>query len=83
MLSNHPHTAVFHGSAIQNNAQPNTAERYLSVCAQLKCQASKLGVPRYLKDKVQWTWDTLVQHHIRPRLLNVRGKKMTRVFLFM
>ena len=35
MLSNHPHTEVFLGSAIQNNAQPNTAEHYLSVCAQL------------------------------------------------
>ena len=35
MLSNHPQTGVFHGSAIQNNAQPNTAEHYLSVCAQL------------------------------------------------
>ena len=36
MLSNHPHTAVFLGSAIKNNAQPNKAEHYLSVCAQLK-----------------------------------------------
>ena len=35
MLSNHPHTAVFLGSAIKNNAQPNKAEHYLSVCAQL------------------------------------------------
>ena len=35
MLSNHPHTAVFHCSAIQNNAQPNTAKHYLSVCGQL------------------------------------------------
>ena len=38
MLSNHPQTGVFHGSAIQNNAQPNTAERYLSVWAQLKVE---------------------------------------------
>ena len=36
MLSNHPQTAVFLGSAIKNNAQPNKAEHYLSVCAQLK-----------------------------------------------
>ena len=43
MLSNHPQTEVFHGSAIQNNAQPNTAEHYLSVCAQLKyvCKAGR------------------------------------------
>ena len=35
MLSNHPQTGVFLGSAIKNNAQPNKAEHYLSVCAQL------------------------------------------------
>ena len=35
MLSNQPRTGVFRGSAIQNNAQPNTAEYYLSVCEQL------------------------------------------------
>ena len=43
MLSNHPQTEVFHGSAIQNNAQPNTAEHYLSVCAQLKQKEIRAG----------------------------------------
>ena len=35
LLSNHQQTGDFRGSANQNNAQPNTAEHYLSVCAQL------------------------------------------------
>ena len=42
-----------------------------------KCKAIKLGVPLYLKDKVEWdtSFGREGQHHIRRRKVNVQGKK--------
>ena len=47
-------------------------------------QSLLLGVELYLKYKVEWvtSFGIVGQHHIRRRILNVRGKKMTKV-LFM
>ena len=42
-----------------------------------KCKALKLGVPLYLKDKVEWdtSFGRVEQHHINSKIVNVRGKK--------
>ena len=46
------------------------------------CKAVKLGVPLYLKDKVEWdtSFSKVGQHDKRSRTVNVRGKIMAKVF---
>ena len=49
-------------------------------------QALKLGVPLYLKDKVEWdtSFGRVGQHRIRCRIVNVRGKKDDKsVFIYL
>ena len=47
-----------------------------------KCEALKLGVPLYLKDKEEW--DTLFgrvgQNHIKCRLVDVLGQKRLKFY---
>ena len=76
MLSNHPQTAVFLGSAIKNNAQPNKAEHYLSVCTQLYLTGVHQHVGFYLnQDFVIDTYVT-VHHQVKPVEKQIKLKGM-------